>query len=85
VGFGPDFFVFRNSLVIGRVVKGFKADVIRSSFFGTKNSRFFHYYAYYVQILIALLRKRHIYCRRQTFIDSTQILTKFLFAIAAAD
>lgn len=67
---GADLFVLGHAFIIGRVVKGFKTDIERCSFLGTKHSCLGTDNIDYIEILVILLRERYVNSRRQTPIYS---------------
>lgn len=57
---GTYFLVLGHSFIIGRVVKRFKADIERCSFFGTKDPCLSTDYVDNIKILIVLLREGNV-------------------------
>ena len=66
----PYLFVFGHSFIIGRVVKGFKADVEGRSFLGTKHSCLSTDYIDNIKILVVLFGEWDVDSCRQAPIDS---------------
>lgn len=77
---GSNFFIFGDSLIVGRVVEALEANVERYSFFGAEGTTIFTDYIDDVEILIIFPGKGDVDSRWKLLINAFQLFLEVFFS-----